>query len=539
MVHTSRLLAICFSAFLCAAHAQTLAITSGPSEISDLAFEVKVSYSGFPAYAKGMIVSLNSALGTYLSDGKLTIGSSTSGTGTVTVMPPINFLQTVDTTTVTLQAFMISYTYILANITEAWKHAITSANMTDVAVISRPSYGEGGRLKFMGVNLAGGEVSNQFYSKSSAYYFRQLNFNFYNLFTSWKKVQPTITSTTLDSTAVANLADAVSYITLKLGAFCSVELHDYARYGTTPLGTAPATSDAFARVWRLLAQQFKNNSRVIFSLTNQPHDQVTLAYITAVNAAITAIRATGAENMILVQSSRWNSALNFLDIDSYGASNAEVMSLVTDPKQNTYLNIHQYFDSSFGGSTSGCINRVVGAQFLSGVTLWLRRNNKKAILGEFGATYDDTCAATVSDTLNYVQANSDVWMGWAWWNAGKYLVGNAYNIDPSGGTAAQPQEAWISSRVNSGICPSSYLSSDPQTAYWSSCNLLNNVEGLSIEIESPLDGNVAGTTGGNNSTTAPGTGGKVVSLTPTKGANHSYLSFYFIAAISVLLYMSL
>jgi endoglucanase len=433
---------------------------------------------------KGLIVSMSTAQGAYLSDGKLTLGTADSGEGTVIVTAPDNFLANPANlgSPVTLQAFIIDYTHILENVTTAWTKAMTTYTKKGVTVVPRPAYGDAGKLKFVGVNIPGGEDLNMpSYGSESAFYFRQKGMNFFNLFTSWAKLQSVPGSGVLNGDELNVLTQAVEYITNGLGAYASVEFHDFGRFQGAPLGSGAASADNFAQIWGLLAEHFKSNPRVLFSLMNQPHDQNTLAYVTAVNAAIAAIRATGSENYVLVQSSRWNSAMNFNDIDSYGASNAEVAVLFSDSKDKTLLNVHQYFDASKGGAFEGCVGTGIGVQYLSGVTTWLRANNKMAVLGEFGASDDPVCKQNIEDVLRYVSANSDVWAGWAWWNAGTYLSSaSKLSIEPIDGVS-KPQEAWLKPFLRNK-CPVDFSGS--ATGKFASCSILSGLESA-VTVEEP------------------------------------------------------
>jgi len=390
-----------------------------------------------------------------LSDGKLTVGTNTDGSGVVTIIPPENFLAdgSALNSQVILQAFMIDYSYIESNITTAWSHATAVATKRGIAVTTRPNNGPAGLIKFMGVDITGGEDPLMPYGASSAYYFRQLGMNLFNLFTSWSRIQPTPGSGSLDDAEIASLTQAVEYITNQLQAFCVIELHDFARFKGTPLGSGAASAANFAQVWTLLATQFKENPRVLFSLTNEPHDQSQFAYISAVNAAIAGIRGTGSDNYVLVQGNRWSSALNWFDIDFDGVSNADALLTVSDPSNKVIFNVHQYFDSTRGGVSDGCLGAGVGVQYLSGVTQWLKQNNKLGLLGEFGANDDPVCKETITQVLDYVSANADVWTGWAWWNAGTYLMdASKLSIEPVDGVAARPQQYWITPYV-ANKCP--------------------------------------------------------------------------------------
>lgn len=181
----------------------------------------------------------------------------------------------------------------------------------------------------------------------------------------------------------------------------------------------------------MLAAEFQSNPRVIFSLMNEPHDIPAMDWINAANAAIQAIRALGATNYISAQPSRWASAANWFLIEQWGLPSSDLMPLLSDPLNKIILTVHQYFDSSFGGTYSGCMNDGYGVQLLYGLTLWLRQNNQHAYLGELGASNDATCQTNIDDTLTFLEANADVWVGWSWWEAGTYNSGNFMSVEPN------------------------------------------------------------------------------------------------------------
>ena len=71
--------------------------------------------------------------------------------------------------------------------------------------------------------------------------------------------------------------------------------HNYARYGTNIIGGPKISTGDYADFWGRLATQFKDNPYVWFGLVNEPHDMPTQQWFDAANAAIVAIRATGAK----------------------------------------------------------------------------------------------------------------------------------------------------------------------------------------------------------------------------------------------------
>ena len=74
--------------------------------------------------------------------------------------------------------------------------------------------------------------------------------------------------------------------------------------------------------------------------------------------------------------------------------------------------MHQYFDNDYSGSHNECVH---GAETLHDATLWLRKNSKKAFLGEIGLPNNPDCISTLKKVLGFLDANSDVWLGWAAW----------------------------------------------------------------------------------------------------------------------------
>lgn len=52
---------------------------------------------------------------------------------------------------------------------------------------------------------------------------------------------------------------------------------------------------------------------------------------------------------------------------------------------------------------------IAGSDKLVDFTNWLRQNNKKSFLGEFGGSESTNCFSALTDALQYMQDNNDVW----------------------------------------------------------------------------------------------------------------------------------
>lgn len=88
-----------------------------------------------------------------------------------------------------------------------------------------------------------------------------------------ERISPPLNGLTgaFDETYLAALKSTTSYITSK-GAYVVLDPHNYMRYNH---GIITSTSD-FQIWWKNLATQFKDDSRVIFDVMNEPYVRVPL-----------------------------------------------------------------------------------------------------------------------------------------------------------------------------------------------------------------------------------------------------------------------
>ncbi len=108
------------------------------------------------------------------------------------------------------------------------------------------------------------------------------------------------------------------------------------------------------------------------------------------------------------------------------------MKGVVDSLDNYAYEVHQYFDSNSSGTSSTCESATVGADRLKTFTGWLRSNNKKGFLGEFGIANNETCLRALDNMLSYIQDNGDVWLGWTYWAVGPWWGNYMFSVEPQG-----------------------------------------------------------------------------------------------------------
>jgi endoglucanase len=235
----------------------------------------------------------------------------------------------------------------------------------------------------------------------------------------------------LDAAELGQLDDLISYTTSK-GAWALLDPHNYARYYGKLVGSeVPAA--ALADFWSRLAAHYAGNARVIFGLMNEPNSMPTEQWRDDANAALAAVRAAGAGNLVLVPGNAWTGAHSWSE-SWYGSPNAQVMLGIVDPADNYAFEVHQYLDGDSSGQSDSCVSATIGSERLAGFTAWLEANKKRGFLGELGGGRNDTCYAALGDMVAHIQQHGDVWLGWTYWAAGPWWGDYIYTLEPSNGT---------------------------------------------------------------------------------------------------------
>lgn len=299
---------------------------------------------------------------------------------------------------------------------------------------------EAGAACLRGINLAGAEFGEGrgTYGKDYIYpsagtiaYFAGKGFNAVRLPFKWERLQPRL-GRGFDKAERARLAETVRALR---GAGMTVILdpHDYARYGGQPIGSAAVPDSAFADFWRRLAGDYRDDGGVQFGLMNEPHDVPATQWLASANAAIAAIRETGAKNLVLVPGTAWTGAHSWEE-ERDGGANGTVMLGIRDPADNHAYEVHQYLDTDFSGKAGACERADDAVKALERFTDWLKRNGKRGFLGEFGGSAEPACLDGLARMTALVGNHSAVWTGWTYWAAGDWWPADEpLNIQPAEG----------------------------------------------------------------------------------------------------------
>jgi endoglucanase len=318
--------------------------------------------------------------------------------------------------------------------------AVFSAALTEAARADAP------RPALTGVNLAGAEFNPSrvpgrvgtdyvYPTAEEIRYFAASGANILRIPVLWERLQPRLDGP-LDPAEIGRLTTVLDAAHRHRVA-AIIDVHNYARYRENTIGSPAVSIAQFAGLWKALARTYGKRPDVIFGLMNEPRDIASEEWRQIVDAALTAIRSTGARNLVLVPGVAWMNARNYVS-GGYGTPNAVALAGITDPANNFAYEVHQYVNPGFNGNTGECLSTADSVVTLRDFTHWLRSTKQRGFLGEFATGSGAHCLEVLETMLSYMQENSDVWLGWTYWAAGPWWGEYHFSVEPTDG-AERPQ----------------------------------------------------------------------------------------------------
>ncbi len=325
-------------------------------------------------------------------------------------------------------------------------------------------------LGYFGVNLAGAEFGTEipgtlgwdytYPTFEEVDYYMSKGMNTFRLPFLWERMQTSL-GDGLKASEFAAMDAFVSYATSK-GASVILDPHDYGAYYGEPIdgNDSSVTTADFADFWGKLASRYKDDDHVIFGLMNEPPGfsdatrpgVTTATWLDVANAAISAIRAAGANNLILVPGNGYDGAWSWSE-NFYGEANATVMGGVVDSANNFAYEVHQYLDlgtvpgvPDYSGTETNVDGLAGALQGLTDFAQWLRDHDAKGFLGEFGVSAGAPQLAALDDVLDNLDENSDVWLGWTAWAGGPWWGDYAFSLEPDA-NGDKPQMAILEAHI--------------------------------------------------------------------------------------------
>ena len=68
--------------------------------------------------------------------------------------------------------------------------------------------------------------------------------------------------------------DALVKACLDTGAYCIIDIHNYARWDGSIIGQGGPSNEDFANLWSQLAAKYKGSPNVVMGIVNEPHDSM-------------------------------------------------------------------------------------------------------------------------------------------------------------------------------------------------------------------------------------------------------------------------
>lgn len=244
------------------------------------------------------------------------------------------------------------------------------------------------------------------------------NLNIFRLPVGWQYLVDNQLGGTLNANNMATYDKEVQSC-LSTGAYCIIDIHNYARWDGKIIGQGGPTNDQFAGLWSQLATKYASDSRIIFGIMNEPHDIPDLTtWAGSVQAAVTAIRQAGATSqLILLPGTDYTSAAEFVSNGSLAA--LQTVKNLDGTTTNLIFDVHKYLDSDNSGSHAECVTDNVSSAF-EPLAASLRSVGRQALLSETGGGNVASCEKYLCSEIKYLNENSDVYLGYVGWAAGGF-----------------------------------------------------------------------------------------------------------------------
>ncbi|WP_196804845.1 glycoside hydrolase family 5 protein [Methylopila sp. M107] len=258
----------------------------------------------------------------------------------------------------------------------------------------------------------------------------------------WERLQPA-PNKPFDKDELARLDGAVKDAN-EAGLIVVVDPHDYAYYKGKQVGSADVPVANFVDLWKRLAGHFKGNPRTVFSLMNEPYDVRAADWSKTAQAAVDAIRKSGALQLIIVPGTAYTGAHSWSSELAVGRNDVE-MAKVSDPLNRMAYDFHQYLDGDFSGRTADCPGAERALKAIDDVTAWLKAGGRRGYLGEFAVSERPECVAAMKTMVTKMNDAPNAWIGWAAWGAGGWWPKDyVFNLEPTD-AGERPQMAALKS----------------------------------------------------------------------------------------------
>ena len=296
-------------------------------------------------------------------------------------------------------------------------------------------------LAFLGVNLgnaSGGDVhgvlgQNYTYPTfEDLYYFKSKGVRLIRFPFKWERVQHEVNGPLDLELDVKKMKELIAEAE-RIGMYVMPDMHNYCRRKvnevTYKFGESTVlTKEHFADVWTKLANELKNFTNIWgYDIMNEPYSLGPGVWFDAAQSAIDGIRSVDTKTPIVVEGESYAAA------SSWPTTGGKLINLV-DPSNSLIFQAHSYFDRDKSGlyKLGEYDLEVLGPKEhinrLKPFVDWLKANNAKGILGEFGVPRSDVrWLNLLEEVVVYLKENG---VSGTYWVAGGNSSNDHVSVQP-------------------------------------------------------------------------------------------------------------
>lgn len=300
--------------------------------------------------------------------------------------------------------------------------ALTLASLTMIGYSTSSTAAE----EMVGVNFGSGAfgherplpgVYNRDFTYASESYFKEWNDRGVKLIRFpilWERLQPK-PHHNLDSEQVRLLVQSLNYAK-KYNQKVIIDIHNYGRYYDKIIGQG-TTYESYGDFLKRLVYELKDHQAIHgWDIMNEPHDMPTGYWEKAAQVGIDAVRTHDKKRYIFIEGNSWASAKRWPQY-------SDNLKNLKDPSNNLVFSAHQYFDQHESGKYNpedmSKVYPNIGVDKVKPFVEWLKKNNLKGYIGEYGVPPNDTRWLVAMDNmLKYLADNcipSTIWAAGPWW----------------------------------------------------------------------------------------------------------------------------
>ncbi|WP_256011087.1 glycoside hydrolase family 5 protein [Desertivirga xinjiangensis] len=237
----------------------------------------------------------------------------------------------------------------------------------------------------------------------------------------WERMQPVL-GESLDAKEVERFTEVID-AAAERGILVLPDMHNYCRRKVEGewliIGSERVPVEQVANAWAKIADLLKDKKNIWgYGIMNEPHDMpAENSWFTIAQAIITSIRSKDSKTAIVVGGDSWSSAERW----PYYSGNLKNLN---DPANNLIFEAHIYFDENSSGSYKYSYEKErataeTGIVRAMPFVKWLKANNLKGFIGEYGVPDNDPrWLVTLDKMLDYLQkngVNGTYWAAGPWW----------------------------------------------------------------------------------------------------------------------------